>query len=302
MTATRGWTENFNRLVESIRYYLHGIYKKFSDDEILFLSSGLAFDVLLCLLPLFLLLTSGVGIFLISSDVALERIDFILDTIFPVGPYGQQIRETIESVIADIIAYRTSAGLVGILVLIWTTAWLFGGIRSVLHRVYKTTDPGNILIRTLRDLLSVILIGVLFVVTNSLTWVYSVLERLFSPLLNTSTPLGPTIANFTSPIISFGLTTLMFYIAYRFIPNEMPSPRVAFISAVTTGIFWELASRGFSFYLSEFRPFSKIYGTYAFLIVTLVWVYYSSFMFVIGGEVGQLYRERKSRAEFKERK
>ena len=293
MKATRAKTEVFRRLFEGTRYYVSGIYRKFFDDEILFLSSGLAFDVLLCLLPLVLLLTSAVGIFLVSSDVALQRIDIVLDTIFPMGPYGAQIRESIKDIVADIIAYRTSVGILGILVLIWTTTWLFGGIRSVLHRVYRTKDPGSILIGTLRDMLSVIMIGVLFVVTNSLTWVYSVFERLLVPLLETSAPLGTTIANLTSPVISFVLTTLMFYIAYRFIPNEMPPPRVALISAVTTGIFWELAGRAFSLYLSEFRPFAKIYGTYAFLVVTLIWVYYSSFMFVIGGEVGQLYRERK---------
>ncbi|MEE9288065.1 MAG: YihY/virulence factor BrkB family protein, partial [Bacteroidota bacterium] len=117
--------------------------------------------------------------------------------------------------------------------------------------------------------------------------------------LNSSTPFGVTIAGFTSPLISFFLTTLMFYIAYRYIPNERPMPRVALISAVTTGVFWELASRGFSLYLSELRPFARVYGTYAFLLVTLVWVYYSSLMFVVGGEMGQLYRERKLPVEVK---
>lgn len=295
MAATRAKSEIVTDLAEGLRYYLHGVYKKFSEDEVLFLSSGLAFDVLLCLLPLVLLLTSAVGVFLSSSDMALQRLDFLLDTIFPVGPYGLQIRETIKHVVADIIAYRTSVGLVGIAVLIWTTTWLLGGIRSVLHRVYKTKGTGNLLIGTLRDVLTVIMISVLFVATSSLTWLYSVLERLLSPLFNTANPLGPTIENLTSPVISFVLTMLMFYIAYRFIPNEAPSPKVALISAATAGVSWELAGRVFSAYLSEFHPFARIYGTYAFLLVTFVWVYYSSFMFVVGGEVGQLYRERHPR-------
>ncbi len=291
--ATRAKADILRRFFEGLGYYLRGIYKKFSEDEILFLAAGLAFEVLLCLIPLVLLLTSAVGVFLVSSDVALERVDIILDTIFPVGPYGEQIRETIKGIVGDIIAYRTSVGLLGIVVLVYTITWLFAGIRSVLHRVYKTKDPGNILIGTIRDVLSVIMIGVLFVVTNSLTWVYSVFERLLAPLLNSTTPLG-SLTSLTSPIISLVLTILMFYIAYRFIPNEIPPRRVAFISAMTAAIFWELASRIFSIYLSEVRPFARVYGTYAFLFVTLVWVYFSSLVFVIGGEVGQLHRERKS--------
>jgi membrane protein len=53
----------------------------------------------------------------------------------------------------------------------------------------------------------------------------------------------------------------------------------------------------FAIYLSEFSAISKIYGPYAFILVLLVWIYYSSIIFVFGGIVGQVYWERRKLRE-----
>jgi membrane protein len=93
-------------------------------------------------------------------------------------------------------------------------------------------------------------------------------------------------------VASFALTLLMFFAVYRYIPDESPTSRVAWRSALTTTVLWETAARLFAWYLKEFHSYSAIYGTYAFLLVLLIWVYYSSVVFVVGGIVGKLYQER----------
>jgi uncharacterized BrkB/YihY/UPF0761 family membrane protein len=49
----------------------------------------------------------------------------------------------------------------------------------------------------------------------------------------------------------------------------------------------------FAFYLSDWSSIGKIYGPYAFLLVMLVWIYYSSLLFVFGGIVGHVHWQRK---------
>ncbi len=48
----------------------------------------------------------------------------------------------------------------------------------------------------------------------------------------------------------------------------------------------------FALYLSQFSAIGTIYGPYAFILVLLIWIYYSSIIFVIGAIVGQAYWER----------
>jgi len=38
---------------------------------------------------------------------------------------------------------------------------------------------------------------------------------------------------------------------------------------------------------------NRIYGTYALIVVVAFWIYYSSILFLVGAEIGQLYRERR---------
>jgi uncharacterized BrkB/YihY/UPF0761 family membrane protein len=48
----------------------------------------------------------------------------------------------------------------------------------------------------------------------------------------------------------------------------------------------------FAVYLSDFSAIGTIYGPYAFILVLLVWIYYSAIIFIVGGMVGQIYWER----------
>jgi membrane protein len=84
----------------------------------------------------------------------------------------------------------------------------------------------------------------------------------------------------------------MFYIVNRFIPDRSVGSRVALISAITSTSLWWIAGRAFAWYLSAFHSYSKLYGTYAFVLVFLMWIYYSSVVFIIGTIIGDLYRKR----------
>ena len=41
--------------------------------------------------------------------------------------------------------------------------------------------------------------------------------------------------------------------------------------------------------------FKKIYGAYVAAIVVVFWIYYTAIVFIIGAEIGQLYRERREK-------
>ena len=69
--------------------------------------------------------------------------------------------------------------------------------------------------------------------------------------------------------------------------------KVVFISAFWAALLWELAKKLFGFYIFHFASLNKIYGAYVFVIIAAFWIYYSSIIFIIGAEIGQLFRERK---------
>jgi membrane protein len=280
------------RVLEAVWFYVRSITRKLFEEDILFLASGLAFNGILTMIPLLLLSASALGVFLNSSELGVQQVRDVLDTVFPDQPFATSIKESILGVVADIVVYRASLGIVGFLVLIWTATSLFDALRSVLHNVYRLPKTRTLSRSIMHSLVFVLLAFALFFASNLAIWVLSFVEQELARIpalswidISAYTKLLPGGA-------AFVMTLLMFYIVYRHIPDSRP-PRISgIISTVTTTILWVVSARLFAFYLSSFSAIGKIYGPYAFILVLLVWIYYSSIIFIIGAIVGQVYWER----------
>jgi len=166
------------KIVRFIWYYIKGIYQRFHEEDLLFMASGLSFDGILCTIPLLLLITSALGIFLSSNYLAFQQLDEVLKAAFPTDPYNQTIDATIRHVLSDIMEYRTSFGLIGMGVLAWTATFLFSGARSTLNKIYKCKSSKLVLLTILEDFLWFTLIGILFIITSIFPWLMSIAQAL----------------------------------------------------------------------------------------------------------------------------
>jgi membrane protein len=292
ITTSKTFRERWNTIWSDVKYYLSGLLSHFIKDDGLFLASGMSFAVVTCIIPLMLLLTSILGSILESRIVVYQQIDEILGKIFVAKPYVGTIRETLTSIIEEIISNRTGFGFVAAFTLIWTSTNLFAFTRSSLHRIYRVTQTKNIIMSILEDITWVLAAAVLFFIVNGVMWMYSFLVSLLTILLGT-VQVQKQLLEYSVPfIMSFLSFVALFFIIYRYIPDQRIPKKIALISSLMTAILWQSAGELFSWYLSRFPAFGKIYGAYAFLIVALLWIYYSCITFVIGGQIGQLYREK----------
>jgi membrane protein len=285
-------------LLEATWYYVSSIARKLMETDILFLASGLAFNGILTMISLLLLSASALGSFLHSSELGVRQLHDTLDAIFPPQPFATSIKESILNFISDIIAHRRSLGVFGAFVLVWTATSLFDALRSALHRIYLLKRTRGLLMSLLHDIGFVLLAFVLFIASNLAIWVSTFFEGLVRnvPAL---APLNLPAWDRTVPTtIVILLTAIMFYIVYRYIPDTKPPKAAGIISTITTTVLWVISGKLFAIYLADFSAIGKIYGPYAFLLVLLFWIYYSSLIFVVGGIVGQVYWERlKLKAE-----
>jgi membrane protein len=285
------------RLLEALWFYTRSIWRKMFQDDVLFLASGLAFNGVLTMIPLMLLAASALGWFLNSSELGVKQLTDVLNTIFPDQPFATSIKESIVTVISDIVRYRTSLGVFGVIVLVWTATSLFDAIHSVLHRVFELKRTRSLWVSLLHDIGFVFLVFVLFITTTFSTWVLSLAEPIVArlPILEA---IDLSILQRRLPtVVILVLTGIMFYVIFRYIPDERPPKATGIISTITTTVLWVISGRIFSLYLSDFSAIGTIYGPYAFLLVLLVWIYYSSLMFVFGAIVGQVYWERQKLKE-----
>lgn len=219
--------------VENVIHYVKALWNKSDDDQIYILSSGIAFDFLVCIIPFNLILFSVLGLYLSSEDV-LNSIDNYLDKIMllPVE-IKMNLKQTIFLRIGEISGHVTITAIIGVLGLLWTASGLFSTLRSVLNKIYKIDISIDYFMGKLKD------IGMVFARCIVYTFVFHDLD--FSIVNSIGEkylyfiygPLADII-----PIV-FGLlfSFLMFYIIFRMLPHSKVRIKTAIISSVWCSIF-----------------------------------------------------------------
>jgi membrane protein len=59
-------------------------------------------------------------------------------------------------------------------------------------------------------------------------------------------------------------------------------------------LLWLLFTSLFGFYVSNFGSYNATDGALGGVVVLLVWIYFSSFIFLIGGEINAILAKRES--------
>ena len=96
-------------------------------------------------------------------------------------------------------------------------------------------------------------------------------------------------------LVAFVVIFLMFFALYKYLPLRRVRARTALVASFFTTLMFELARHLFSRLIGSFHPGSLYTGTIAALVIAVVWVYYSALIFILGGEVGQVYELRRTR-------
>ena len=96
------------------------------------------------------------------------------------------------------------------------------------------------------------------------------------------------------------LLGVMFFALYKFLPIRRVRAKTAWVAALFTTVMFELAKVAFNVYVSSFDPGSLYTGAAAAIVVVVFWVYYAALIFILGGEVGQVYELRRTRKRQRE--
>jgi membrane protein len=267
-----------------VAFYAKNLWHKASHDQIFFLSSGITFNVLVTIVPLLLLSISILGVLVESSGAARDQVLAFMQQVMPLAS------DQAESLLFSLIQDRGLLGLIGSVGLIWAATRLFGSLRTVLEVVFEIPpeDRLGIVEGKIHDIRMVIIVGTLFVATISLTTGLQWVEDYGIPFLGLEAYDLSRVTALGSMLMAFSITYLMFYFVYRYVPDRWIPRTDAAIAALFSSLLFELAKQVFIAYLSNFGRLMQFYGSFTNLVVVAFWVYYSSIVFMLGGELARI--------------
>lgn len=160
---------------------------------------------------------------------------------------------------------------------------LFASVENALNAVFKVRKKRHFILSVL---LSLTVATMIFAILIASFFTASAM-----PLLNKIRPFFPEfrISHATGFIIRFMLPFFIVFSVVAAVYKLLPKAKVGIVhacaGALLTAFLLEVAKHVFTWYVLTIAHFGKIYGSLATIVMFLLYVYYSSCIFLIGAEV-----------------
>ena len=271
--------------------FLRLVLRQAEKNDLFFKAGAITFNLLVAVIPLFLLLVGLTG-YLLERFVD-DPVDFVLQFVLeqlPVIAGDIERVAGVQATLSSVLEGATGIGVAGALVFVWISTRLVGTLRTVLRDVFELPTDRGILMGKLFDAGIVVVSSGLILVNIGVTVMLRAIRDFGIELLGLEGWELQLTHSFFAHLISFGSAWVLCLLIYRFLPARRPPWRVAVLAATVTAGFFEVTKGVFAWYVSEVAVFATAFGTLATVAVFFFWIYYSAVVFILGGHVGHAYQ------------
>lgn len=251
-------------------------------------SAALAFYTIFSLAPLLLVVIALAG--------RVFGADAVRGQIFGefrgwMGPQGAAFIQVILQSAAKPATSKLAAAL-GTATLIFGASGVFIQLQEALNAVWGVTPrPGAVITTLLRKrLLSfAVVLGIGFLLMVSL--LVSTALTALGDYLETHFNLSAKLLQGANLLVSFCIVALLFALIYRLLPDARLLWRDVALGAVVTAVLFEVGKTLIGLYLGHTATASA-YGAAGSLVIMMLWIYYSAWIFMFGAELTHAYSEQ----------
>jgi len=258
------------------------LYTRSKEHELTALAAQLTFYLVLAFFPFLIFLITLLSYAPIASDMPLDQ----LAGIMPWDAYIQ-VRDIIE----DTLNARSHTLLsIGMIVTIWAAST---GVSALIHGINRAYCE-----KETRSFWQVRGLSLLFTLALALIILFAFVMLIFGRMMGESlfTILGADhyfarIWRYARYVIPLVAMLLVFTLLYRFSPNIRLNFRDALPGSILASLGWIISSSVFAWYVEHFADYTLIYGSLGGIIILLLWLYLSSVVILLGGELNAVLRD-----------
>lgn len=276
--------------------FVRRLYGKAGEDNIFFLAGAISFNVLVAVVPLLLFAVGVAGMVLSArfEDPAGAVLDLLVDNLPAIGG-DIDLATSVRQAIQGIMDNRAGLGGIGFVLLIWFSTRLVGSLRIALREVFDISRDRGVLGGKIFDTKVVVAGGLLFVLNIALTTAVTAAQSYGVDLLGLEGRAVNVVSQVVAALVAFTSIWVLFLGIYRFLPARWIPWRTAFIAATFAAVFHELLKWAFGWYATTVADYRSTYGNLVTLAVLFLWIYYEAVVFILGGEVAQVWTMRRAR-------
>ena len=259
------------------------------EDNVFRYAASLAYYTIFSLAPMLLLAIAVAGI-LFGEETAQRHL--VVQVTSLVGADGARfVNDLVQGLRKS--GSGPIAAAIGIGSVLFGSTVVFAELQSALNKIWdvstEATSRGMVFDVVRKRLLSLfVVIGVGFLLLVSL--VIDAVIAATQEWIVATTPMAPWIWPIAHQVVSLAITTALFMMIFKLLPDVQLSWRDVFAGALFTAVLFSIGKHLIGLYLGRMAV-GNAYGAAGAFVVLLVWVYYSSLITFFGAEFTQVYAQ-----------
>lgn len=260
----------------------------FYEDDSMSYASSIAFYTIFSM-PAILIIALSVGAAFYEKDLVQQELTDQVGRLI-----GKQSAGEIEQIIANAAFDSTSdfAKVAGIVTLVFSATTVFISLQASLNKIWgiKPKPKRGIVKFALNRLLSLAMVasvGFVLLVSLVVDTALVVFQGFLSRILEGITLY---VVNVVNILISLTFITVIFGLMFKVLPDAKIRWKDVWVGAIITTALFTAGKFLIGFYLGN-SSFNSAYGAAGSLVIILVWVYYSTTIFLFGAELTSVYAE-----------
>lgn len=244
-------------------------------DRVSILAAALAYHMLFAIAPIILVILTIVGVFY-SQDSVQDSVLTQLEAYF-----NPVVATSIASILENLYESRDAGfkGLISVVLVLLAASGLITFLSKALNQIwYVEVLPASIFNRVwirIRNMVLLILLG--------LFWFTSILIGRLVPILENFTDIN-SLYEFYNEFFGIVVATVIYTLLVKVLV-EKPTPTFpVFVGSFFTAVIMYLGGLVLNIYLSNFPP-TTAFGTAGSIVLFLLWMYYSAFIYFFGMEL-----------------
>ena len=248
-------------------------------------AGSMAFSSVLAMFPLLLLISAGAAYVGQPGDAAALALRVM-------GYTPPIVREALQPVIDQVLAHRNQALLtIGLVVTLWTASSGMQDVRTALNRAYGIERGLPFWKARIKVTLFTVVVGGGVLLTFSsvivMPYVWQAIEANVGPgreslWLQHGVRYGA----------AFGALTVLYALMYGWLPDIPQRLRTVIPGALVGAALWVGAAATLSYTLRTAGKLALVYGSFAGVVATLVFLYVGATTLIFGAEVNAVLREK----------
>ncbi|MBC8060824.1 MAG: YihY/virulence factor BrkB family protein [Clostridiaceae bacterium] len=259
--------------------YIKQLILRYKEDDVPSMSAQISYYLILSFFPFLLFLINLLSFTHLSSEILIAN----FSTFLPM-----ETGTLVKNIVAQTLQAKSTVLLfLGMLGSLWSASRGIYAIIKGLNKAYDIDENRSFV--KLNSIALISTFGVIIIIILAFTMIVfgKVIGTYVFGLIGAQAVFN-IIWSFLRYSIPLTLMLLTFSLLYKYVPNRHLKFSDIIVGTIFATIGWIAISLLFSFYVNNFSNYEKVYGSLGGVIALILWIYISTLIILIGGELNAI--------------